>query len=294
MIEGGAQQGDPEIKVYVKQDDLKKWQSTLNYYLVASKKSLEEVILSKSREVLYYLSNHVKADVGGEPSNTIGYRLSDGSKDSLKLTAWLLKKRALAGKIEGLGTKIKEGKYKGKRIARIMRTWQNKKGETKQTVELLNRGKYYTRDYARKFAKKHSNTRWGHRQFVYVLPFKTAQALLDKATTAGINTKGRKPQPPTAKKKLANVSTTVSIGKDAGNRGKSNVFIRGSYTFVKPDTMATQPAETSAMKLDAIYSRNMAKALRDSIKNMSEYIARKVKKAWSRHMYHSPQNPTAF
>lgn len=294
MIQGKDQRGDPAIKIYVKREDLEKWQNTLNYYLVASKKSLEEVILAKSREVLYYLSARVKKMVGEVPKNTLGYRLSDGSLDSLMLTAWLLRKRAEAGKIQGLGTLIEEGKYKGKHIARVIKTWKNKKGETKQTVELLNRGKYYTRDYARKFAKKHSNTRWGHRQFIYVLPFKTAQALLDRASAAGFKTQGKKPKSPTAKKKLANVSTKISIQKDSGDSGKSKIHVEGSYAFLAEKSLAEQPSGRSAAKLQAIYTACMSGAMMDSVKNMSEYIARKVKKLWSRHMYHTPKNPTQF
>lgn len=269
-----------DFKIYVKAEDARAWASTLNFYAEASKKALDEVVVTKTREVLFYLAKRVKEDVGLLPKNMRGYRLADGSKDSLKLVAWLLKKRALTGKIPGWGEEVPSGKYKGKRMARITREYTNKKGERRATVELLGRAKYYKRSYAQKFARKQSNTRWGHRQFIYVLPFRAAQTLVSKASAAGLPTKGRSPQSPTAKKKLANVSTYMGLRKD---KDLTTFTLSAAYYFLKTQTLAEQPTIKSAGHLQNIYNRNLAKAFKDSITNMAQYISRKVAKQWSRH-----------
>lgn len=259
------------IKIEIRDRDLRAWQAALAQYAAVTHRSLEEVSVIKAREVLFYASSYLQQTygVGDATSARKGMDLTDGSESTCALVAWLLRKKAEAGKIRGLGTTDAQGR-------RVARTFAGRgKNAGKTRTELLGRGaRFYTRAYARQWARQQTRVRKSHRKFILILPVKAANALAEKARAMGIDVSlGKSPRKPSARQIAIDGTATAITLRKAGNRTSIDLTTR--YRFRSIHTLANQPIDLTARDYQSMIDEALPAGLRASLANIQVYLRRK-------------------
>ena len=258
-------------QIRIRPNDLRAWQDALADYAALTHRSLEEVAVIKSREVLYYTSAHLQQTAGdGFGTQSRGTDLTTGSPSACALVAWLLRKQADAGKLRGLGfTDFRNGRI----IARQFYGRGKSRGQIK--TEYLGRGaRFYTRAYARQWARQQTRVRKSHRKFVLILPIKAAQAIAEKARKMGIDIPlGKSPKRPSAKQVSVDGTATAVTLRRAGAR--TAIELTSRYRFRSARTLADQPIDRTARAYQALIDEALPIGLRASLQNIQTYLARK-------------------
>ena len=261
------------VRVSIRPNDLRAWQNALAEYAALTHRSLEEVAVIKAREVLYYASAHLQrahaADFG---ETSKGTDLTRGDEATCALVAWLLRKKAEAGKIRGLGF---TDFHTGRTIARQYTARSRGRGKNRVKTEYLGRGaRYYTRAYARQWARQQTRVRKSHRKFVLILPIKAAQAIAEKARKMGIDIPlGKSPKRPSAKQVSVDGTATAVTLRRAGAR--TAIELTSRYRFRSARTLADQPIDRTARAYQAMIDEALPIGLRASLQNIQSYLARK-------------------
>ena len=259
------------VTIQIRDRDLRAWQAALADYAAVTHRSLEEVAVIKAREVLFYASSYLQQTygVGDATSSRKGMDLTAGDESTCALVAWLLRKKAEAGKIRGLGSID----AKGRRIARTFAGRGKNKGKTK--TELLGRGaRFYTRAYARQWARQQTRVRKSHRKFVLTLPIKAANALAEKARAMGIDVSlGKSPRKPSARQIAVDGTATAITLRKAGNR--TAIALDTRYRFRSSHSLANQPIDETARDYQRMIDEALPAGLRASLANIQVYLKRK-------------------
>lgn len=259
------------LQIQIRDRDLKAWQAALADYAAVTHRSLEEVSVIKAREVLFYASNYLQQTygVGDATSSRKGMDLTAGDESTCALVAWLLRKKAEAGKIKGLGSTD----AKGRRVARTFAGRGKNAGKTR--TELLGRGaRFYTRAYARQWARQQTRVRKSHRKFILILPIKAANALAEKARAMGIEVSlGKTPRRPSARQIAIDGTATAITLRKAGNRTSIDLTTR--YRFRSAHSLANQPIDLTAQDYQSMIDEAIPAGLRASLANIQVYIKRK-------------------
>lgn len=259
------------LQIKIKPKDLRAWQDALAQYAAITHRTLAEVAVIKAREVFYYASAHLQrthpSDFGTQSRGT---DLTRGDPSTCALVAWLLRKKADAGKIAGLGfTDFRTGKT----IARQYAGRGKSKGKIK--TEYLRRGaRYYTRAYARQWARQQTRVRRSHRKFILILPIKAAQAIAERAKRIGIDIPlGKSPKRPAARQLAVDGTATAVTIRQAGAR--TAIALTSTYRFRSPQSLAGQPIDRTARDYQAMIDAALPAGLRASLRNIQSYLARK-------------------
>ena len=259
------------IKIEIRDRDLRAWQAALADYAAVTHRSLEEVSVIKAREVLFYASTYLQQTygVGDATSARKGMDLTAGDESTCALVAWLLRKKAEAGKIKGLGSTD----AKGRRVARTFAGRGKNAGKTRS--ELLGRGaRFYTRAYARQWARQQTRVRKSHRKFILVLPIKAANALAEKARAMGIDVSlGKSPRRPSARQIAIDGTATAITLRKTGNRTAIDLTTR--YRFRSARSLAEQPIDETARDYQRMIDDALPAGLRASLANIQVYLKRK-------------------
>ena len=252
------------LRIEIRDKDLRAWQSALSAYATVTHRTLEEVSVIKAREVLFYASSYLQQTygVGDATSARKGMDFTAGDESTCALVAWLLRKKAEAGKIKGLGSTD----AKGRRVARTFAGRGKNAGKTR--TELLGRGaRFYTRAYARRVRKS-------HRKFILILPIKAANALAEKARAMGIEVSlGKTPRRPSARQIAIDGTATDITLRKAGNRTSIDLTTR--YRFRSTHSLANQPIDLTARDYQSMIDEALPAGLRASLANIQVYLRRK-------------------
>lgn len=259
------------LQIQIRDRDLKAWQAALADYAAVTHRSLEEVSVIKAREVLFYASNYLQQTygVGDATSSRKGMDLTAGDESTCALVAWLLRKKAEAGKIKGLGSTD----AKGRRVARTFAGRGKNAGKTR--TELLGRGaRFYTRAYARQWARQQTRVRKSHRKFILILPIKAANAIAEKARAMGIDIPlGKNPRKPSARQIAVDGTATAITLRKTGNRTSIDLTTR--YRFRSAHSLANQPIDLTAQDYQSMIDEALPAGLRASLANIQVYLKRK-------------------
>lgn len=186
--------------------------------------------------------------------------LMDGSHEASRIVAHRLRLRSEKGLLP---------------VDAKTRTVSYVKGKRTRSSQLSRGAKYYTRDYAREYARKATRYPYSRRGFVRVLPWKITSTLDRELAKRGEVKQGRKAQPPPARKRHAG---EFRLAYSPGSK-RLTLQVAAVYDYKSGYTLAMEPTAQGVRKMNRDMEVCMMKVLPAVIRDIQGYVARKMREA---------------
>ncbi len=237
--------------------NLRQFQQAIADYASATGKTLEYSALRAARN--WVIQGSRKFRKFGKDAKPIN--LNDGSENACYLTAYRLRKLSEKGLIPVVTDQ------QGARGVHYV------KGKRRRFSAMSRGAKYYTRDYARAYAKKATRYPYSRRGFVRVLPWKITTRLDVELAARGELRAGRKATPPPARKRHAGV---IAMRFDPATK-RLTLSVAAIYDYKTGTTLAGKEIGPSVREMNKDMAACMAQALPAVIRDIQTYAARKLR-----------------
>lgn len=249
----------------------KKWDDAIQAYRNLTHKTLEEVTLRQTKNLLFFVSRNLPTSKFKKTQPVT--RLSDYFRYNRKLAGIIvgkaLKKRG------GLSMKVGYHTHRGVTGRAYMR--QGARGRMK-FAGWANGGRatWYTKEEAVKknqAMRKQINSRFG---FIQLIPLKAVERLKQIAkdefgiSIGGVRLSGDKPN---KKHKGAPAAIRVTKGET-----RIDVTVLSTYEYKRQTTLFGKPISRTAKFYDDAYRKALPRAINDTIADIQQYIQAKLSK----------------
>lgn len=282
----------PPAQTFSLKVDTREWDKTIARYQAATQKAAEYVawraIKSQLFHLLALLAEGKAHDFRRKPSpwGDFDGNLSAGTPAACRLVASLLRGGSTQAIRRGV-YKTRESVFRNKRrghrilIDQIEKTTRRKDKATGAFIErkkivsyYLNRGKHYSREYARAWAAAHTRFRKQHKGFIRILPRDLIDAVIRRMADLGMKP-GAKPKRIRTPKMTATANGFNLDEKTMG--GILHIAAQTWYTYKSAKTSAGVPTTESALNLEYALTALLPEARRRTIIDMNHYILKKSK-----------------